>query len=132
MEKLNQLFSKLKDVLKMNTQELFQLNTLRCEVAMQVVLKYWLPPHDYSSIKCPKCQSVDVFLGRRKTIPIYRCRSCKSEFKPKLTMECSCSVPGSQPSCKDCPQFKKFLHEVRTVADNLRTLNLEELQRLKT
>jgi hypothetical protein len=40
-------------------------------------------------------------------------------------------VPGQQPSCQDCPHFKRFLGSVQQKVESLRGLSWQELQRLQ-
>jgi len=115
----------------MNTQEIFYLNKLRCEVAMQQALQDWQSSPRFDGIECPKCQSRKISKnGCPKGTQQYLCNSCGRVFKERPKIECHCLIPGQQPFCQDCPHFKKFLGSVKQKADGLRGLNLQELQSL--
>jgi hypothetical protein len=115
----------------MNPQEAFYLNKLRCEVAMQQALKEWQPKPRSSGIECPRCQSSKIVrYGSPGGKQRYFCNGCCRAFTERPTIECHCLVPGQQPHCQDCPQFKEFLALVEQKVDGLRGLNQQELQSL--
>ncbi len=117
----------------MNTQEIFYLNKLRCEVAMQQALKDWQSSPQFSGIECPRCQSRQIAKnGCPGGTQRYLCNSCGRAFKERPKIECHCLIPGQQPSCQECPHFKKFLGSVKQRVDSLRGLTLQELQRLQS
>jgi hypothetical protein len=115
----------------MNPQKTFYLNKLRCEVAMQQALQEWQPLHRSSGIECPRCQSPKIVrYGSPGGKQRYFCNGCDRAFLERPTIECHCLVPGQQPHCQDCPQFKEFLDLVEQKVDGLRGLNPQELQNL--
>ncbi|MBD2681726.1 IS1 family transposase [Nostoc paludosum FACHB-159] len=117
----------------MNTQESFNLNKLRCEVAMQQALQSWQPKPQIYGMECPKCKS--HLLGKHGREPDgvqrYICKNCSRVFRARPLMACNCLIPGKELSCQSCPQFQEFLDIVKQKMDILRFLSFEELQNLK-
>ncbi len=116
----------------MNTPEIFYINKLRSEVAFQQALKGWQPTPHKEEVECPRCQSKDLAkLGRRENgNRRYKCRSCQRGFAQKPCFKCDCLIPGGQLKCQDCVEFMQFMAQVKQIADSLRGLSREELQRL--
>ncbi|MBW4596855.1 MAG: hypothetical protein KME46_29180 [Brasilonema angustatum HA4187-MV1] len=116
----------------MNTQESFDLNKRRCEVAMQQALQSWqVKPQTYG-MECPKCNSTMIGKnGHCGGVQRYFCKNCHRNFKQRPLLECDCLIPGNQLKCQSCPQFKEFLEIVKQKVDDLRKLSLIELQNLK-
>ena len=117
----------------MNTQEIFYLNKLRCEVAMQQALQDWQFSPQFEGVECPRCQLRKIVKsGSPEGTQKYFCNGCRRAFKerPRIKIECHCLVPGQQPYCQDCPQFTEFFALVEQKVDGLRGLNLQELQTL--
>lgn len=116
----------------MNAQETFYLNKLRCDIAIQQALSSWRPLPQFSGIECPRCQSRElVKRGLENGKQRYICRGCQRSFTEKPKIECNCLIPGNQPKCQDCPQFKQFLTLVKQKMNGLQGLGFHELQRLK-
>ncbi|BAZ51961.1 hypothetical protein NIES4103_46200 [Nostoc sp. NIES-4103] len=117
----------------MNTQKIFDLNKLRCEIAMQQALQEWQPQPRTYSIECPRCNStLLVKCGRANGVQKYLCNDCDRTFKERPRFVCECLIPGHQPNCQSCPQFKEFLGLVKQKMDELRFLSFQELQNLKS
>lgn len=118
----------------MNTQESFDLNKLRCEVAMQQVLLRWHPKPQIYGMSCPKCNS--TLIGKNGHSPDgvqqYLCKNCHRNFNERPLIDCDCLIPVHQLKCQCCPQFKEFLEIVKHKMDDLRKLSLIELQNLKS
>ena len=115
----------------MNTQETFYLNKLRCEVAMQQALEDWQFSPQFEVVECPRCQLRKIVKsGSLGGTQKYFCNGCRRAFTERPKIECHCLIPGQQPHCQDCPQFKKFLDLVEQKVDGLRGLNPQELQSL--
>lgn len=118
----------------MNTQESFDLNKLRCEIAMQQALhSRQAKPQNYG-MSCPKCNSTLIRKNGRSPDDVqrYLCKNCHRNFKQRPLLECDCLIPGHQLKCQSCPQFKEFLEIVKHKMDDLRKLSLIELQNLKS
>ncbi len=115
----------------MNTQEIFYLNKLRCEVAFQQALSSWQPPLQLEGIECPRCQSRKIVKrGRENGKQRYICRGCQRAFTERCQFKCDCEIPGRQLKCQDCPEFMQFLSLVKQKVDTLQGLNQEELRRI--
>ncbi|MBW4597766.1 MAG: hypothetical protein KME46_33890 [Brasilonema angustatum HA4187-MV1] len=108
----------------MNTQESFDLNKRRCEIAMQQALQSWqVKPQTYG-MECPKCNSTMIGKnGHPGGVQRYFCKSCHRNFKQRPLLECDCLIPGNQLKCQSCPQFKEFLEIVKQKVDDLRKLS---------
>lgn len=116
----------------MNPKETFYFNKLRCEVAMQQAVQEWQSSPRFEIIECPRCKSPNTSKnGCRRGTYRYLCNSCRRIFKERPKFECYCLVPGQQPSCQDCPHFKRFLGSVKQKVESLRGLSWQELQRLQ-
>lgn len=117
----------------MNTQESFNLNKLRCEVAMQQALQSWQPKPQVYGMECPKCNS--NLLGKHGREPDgvqrYICKNCSRVFRARPLITCNCLIPGKELRCQSCPQFKEFLGIVKQKMDKLGFLSFQELQSLK-
>ncbi|MDZ8186451.1 MAG: hypothetical protein RMX96_16575 [Nostoc sp. ChiSLP02] len=117
----------------MNTQKVFDLNKLRCEVAMQQALQKWQPQPKTYGIECPRCNSTRLVKNSRYNgIQKYLCNDCDRIFKERPRFVCECLIPGNQLKCQSCPQFKEFLGLVKQKMEELRFLSFEELQNLKS
>lgn len=115
----------------MKFQTVFNLNQLKCEIAMQRALKQWQGPKVYGA-ECPFCGSTDygkycVENGKQR----YRCRGCKRRFTERNQFECACQIPGRMTRCHECPGLQEFVELARQYSDKLRGLDLEQLQELK-
>lgn len=117
----------------MNTQKIFDLNKLRCELAMQQALQKWQPQPKTYGLECPQCNSTRlVKSGRYNGIQKYLCNDCDRTFQERPRFVCECLIPGTQLKCQSCPQFKEFLILVKQKMEELRCLSLQELQSLKS
>ncbi|MBD2438772.1 IS1 family transposase [Nostoc sp. FACHB-110] len=117
----------------MNTQKIFDLNKLRCEVAMQQALQEWQPQPQTYGLDCPKCNSTQlVKMGRYNGKQKYLCNDCDRIFQERPRLKCECLIPGHQSNCQSCPQFQEFLALVKQKMDELRILSFQELQNLKS
>lgn len=115
----------------MSTQDLFYLNQLRYEIAMQKSLKQWRTGPVIYGDECPHCRSANykkycVENGKQR----YRCQNCKRRFNQRSRFECNCEVPGRKPQCHDCPGFQAFLKVLQQNTESLRDRSLEELEQL--
>ncbi|AVH61988.1 transposase [Nostoc sp. 'Peltigera membranacea cyanobiont' N6] len=117
----------------MNTQKIFYLNKLRCEVAMQQALQDWQPQPKTYGFECPRCNSTRlVKIRSSNSIQKYLCNDCDRSFQERPRFVCECLIPGHQLNCQSCPQFKEFLGLVKQKMDELRFLSFQELQSLKS
>lgn len=116
----------------MNTQEIFHLNKLRCELAMAAALQDWQSPAPFDGLECPRCLSRHVIskglspLGKQR----YTCKGCGRTFAEEARFECTCQVPGRLPKCQQCLRCQQFLTRVKKKAEELRGLSRQELERL--
>ncbi|MBD2596534.1 hypothetical protein H6G74_19675 [Nostoc spongiaeforme FACHB-130] len=117
----------------MNTQERFNLNKLRCELAMQQALQEWQPKPQIYGMECSKCNSKLIGKNGRETdgVQRYVCKNCSRVFRARPFLTCSCLIPGKELKCQSCPQFQEFLGIVKQKVDKLRFLSFQELQSLK-
>ncbi len=115
----------------MKFQDVFNLNQLRCEIAMQRALKQWKGPKVYGT-ECPFCGSTEyVKHSVENSKQRYRCRGCKRRFTERPQFECFCQTPGKTTNCQECPGFQAFVEVMRRYTAEFRGLNLQELQNLK-
>jgi len=115
----------------MKFQDVFNLNQLKCEIAMQRALTRWQVPKVYGT-KCPFCGSTDhvkhsLENGKQR----YRCQGCKRSFTERTQFECDCQRPGKTTKCHECPGFQAFVEVTRQYTAELKGLNLQQLQNLK-
>lgn len=117
----------------MNTQESFNLNKLRCEVAMQQALQSWQPKAQVYGMECPKCNSHILGKHGRELdgVQRYICKDCSRVFRARPLMTCNCLFPGKELRCQHCPQFQEFLGIVKENMVKLRFLSFQELENLK-
>ncbi len=113
----------------MKIKQTFNLNRLRCEIAMEQSLKYWPIPKPRQEIECPQCGSRSIGLfGWVKGKQKYRCKDCRRYFRGRPRWECSCSIPGQDPKCQDCPDFNQFLTIIKQKTEELKHLSQKQLE----
>lgn len=117
----------------MNTQESFNFNKLRCEIAMQQALQSWQPKPQVYGMSCPKCNSNLIGKSGREPDGVQRhvCKNCDRVFRARPLITCNCLIPGKELRCQSCPQFQEFLEIVKQKVDDLRFLSFQELQNRK-
>jgi len=116
----------------MNSQDIFQLNQLRSQIAMQEILqKVDLPPARQEVAICPHCQGKAAKKPRLNQ-QIFLCVPCRQKFQQQLPIHCDCSRLGSIPLCQYCPHFQQVLAKVKKRVDELRPLGYTELKQIES
>lgn len=90
------------------------------ELAIQSALKEW--QREAVELKCPACGSTKVasrpeWQGKN---PRW-CPICKHCFDQPTHFVCDCPEPGTQSKCHDCPNFRRLLETVKSMAEELQT-----------
>ena len=113
----------------MKLKQTFNLNRLRYEVAMKQSLQHWPILKPRQEIECPQCGSRSISLfGWVKGKQQYQCTDCQHYFREKSRWECSCSIPGQDPKCQDCPDFNQFLTIIKDKNEELKQWSQKQLE----